>query len=232
MLEVYLLFGACHLVFCEPLPRPPAGSVMVNVAPFPSSLSTVMSPSCFLMPMAFGSLLGGLVTLVGTSPNIIVSRVREELTGEPFGMFDFTPVGLGLAAGGMLFLFVGYRLLPTRAPASAPIHEAIALDDYVTEARVVATSTVLDKTLAELVALSNHDVDVLHVIRNKTERVRPLPDVVLRENDVVVLEGDPAALQRAVTSTKLALEGDRVVAAVKEHEGREIVGVEAVIGPT
>ena len=58
------------------------------------------SPSCFLMPMAFGSLLGGLVTLVGTSPNIIVSRVRGELTGQPFGMFDFAPVGLGLAVAG------------------------------------------------------------------------------------------------------------------------------------
>jgi len=56
------------------------------------------SPSCFLMPMAFGSLLGGLMTLVGTSPNIIVSRVREEMTGEPFSMFDYTPVGAGVAA--------------------------------------------------------------------------------------------------------------------------------------
>ena len=70
------------------------------------------SPSCFLMPMAFGSLLGGLITLVGTSPNVIVSRVRAEMTGQPFGMFDYAPVGLGLALVGFLFLRFGYRLLP------------------------------------------------------------------------------------------------------------------------
>src|ERR1044072_76016 len=65
---------------------------------------TSISPSIFLMPMAFGSLLGGIVTLVGTSPNIIVARLRAELTGEPFKMFDYTPVGLGLAVAGVLFL--------------------------------------------------------------------------------------------------------------------------------
>jgi di/tricarboxylate transporter len=190
------------------------------------------SRSQFLMPMAFGSLLGGLVTLVGTSPNIIVSRVREELTGEPFGMFDFTPVGLGLATGGVLFLFFGYRLLPTRTSSAAPIHEAIDLDDYVTEARVVDTSAVRDKTLAELAALSNHEVEVIHVIRNQTDRVRPLPDVALRVGDVVVLEGDPAALQRAVALAKLALEGDRAVPPADDKQAREVVGIEAVIGPT
>ena len=70
------------------------------------------SPSVFLMPMAFASLLGGIVTLVGTSPNVIVSRVREELTGKPFSMFDFTPVGIFIAVAGIAFLCVGYRLLP------------------------------------------------------------------------------------------------------------------------
>jgi len=63
--------------------------------------------SYMLMPMAFGALLGGIMTLVGTSPNIIVARVRSELTGEPFGMFDFTPVGLGLAVAGVAFLSFG-----------------------------------------------------------------------------------------------------------------------------
>ena len=189
------------------------------------------SPSRFLMPMAFGSLLGGLVTLIGTSPNIIVSRVREELTGEPFGMFDFTPVGLGLATGGALFLFFGYRLLPTRAPSAAPIHEALDLSDYVTEAGVVATSAVVDKTLAEFAALNHHEVEVVNVIRNQ-DRVRPLPDVVLRVGDIVVLEGDPAALQRAVALAKLSLEGDRAVPPAEDNQVREVVGIEAVIGPT
>ena len=65
-----------------------------------------------LMPLAFGSLLGGLITLIGTSPNVIVSRMREQITGEPFRMFDFAPVGIGLAVVGVAFLTLGWRLLP------------------------------------------------------------------------------------------------------------------------
>src|SRR5918997_6501709 len=73
-----------------------------------------VSVSCILMPMAFGSLLGGTMTLIGTSPNVIVSRMRTELVGEPFQMFDFTPVGLVIAALGVAFLAFAYRLLPLR----------------------------------------------------------------------------------------------------------------------
>src|SRR5579863_603112 len=71
---------------------------------------TGVSPSRLLMPMAFASLLGGLVTLVGTSPNIIVSEVRQQALGRPFGMYDFAPVGLSLAAIGLIFVSLAYRL--------------------------------------------------------------------------------------------------------------------------
>src|SRR6185503_10471166 len=70
------------------------------------------SPSRLLMPLSFGSLLGGLITLVGTSPNIIVSRVREELTGQPFHMFDYAPVGLGLSLLGLVYITFAHRILP------------------------------------------------------------------------------------------------------------------------
>ena len=83
------------------------------------------SPSIYLMPMAFGSLLGGTMTLIGTSPNIIVSRLRSELFGEPFDMFDFTPVGLGLSAAGVLFLALGYRLHARHEP-EAPVRTRAA----------------------------------------------------------------------------------------------------------
>ncbi|TIQ20516.1 SLC13 family permease, partial [Mesorhizobium sp.] len=74
-------------------------AIMIPIA-FQFARRSSVSPSIFLMPMAFGSLLGGLMTQVGTSPNIVVSRVREELTGTAFTMFDFTPVGAALAAAG------------------------------------------------------------------------------------------------------------------------------------
>ena len=78
------------------------------------------------MPMSFGALLGGIITLIGTSPNIIVSRVREELTGQPFGMFDFAPVGAGIALAGVLFLAFGHRLLPggRKGPAALQLHSS------------------------------------------------------------------------------------------------------------
>ncbi len=85
---------------------------MLMPVAFQLAKRTNTSPSYLLMPMAFGSLLGGTMTLIGTSPNIIVSRMREELVGAPFEMFDFTPVGASIAALGVLFLAFGYKLLP------------------------------------------------------------------------------------------------------------------------
>ena len=99
------------------------------------SRRTGTSISRLLMPMSFASLLGGLVTLVGTSTNIIVSQVREETLGKPFHMYDFAPVGLGLTGLGLVFLAFAYRLLPRQRVAEASIAEALAQKvPYVTEA--------------------------------------------------------------------------------------------------
>jgi di/tricarboxylate transporter len=188
------------------------------------------SPSCFLMPMAFGSLLGGLITLVGTSPNIIVSRVREQLTGQPFGMFDFAPVGLGLAAAGVVFLAFGYRLLPGGRKASATLNEALVISDYMTEARVTAGSVIIGQTVSDLTRVCDNQITVTAIVRHKTERTMPLPDAILRKDDILLLEGDPEALERAVARAHLELEGaDRPTHA--KGAINEIRGIEAVIGP-
>ena len=93
--------------------------------------------SRLLMPLSFGSLLGGLTTLIGTSPNIVVSRVREQISGEPFGMFDFAPVGVCLAVVGVAFLTVGWRLLPRiRKGAGATPETRFSIEDYTTEVRL------------------------------------------------------------------------------------------------
>src|SRR5215204_5632748 len=161
------------------------------------------SPSCYLMPMSFGALLGGLITLIGTSPNIIVSRLRTELVGEPFGMFDFAPVGLGLAAAGVTFLAFGYRLLPGGRKPTARLNEALDIKDYVTEARITPDSPMVGHTVAELKKLSENEVQVTGIIRNKTQQLTPLPDAVLRQDDIVLLQGNPEALERAVTRPDL-----------------------------
>ncbi len=185
-------------------------------------------PSALLMPMAFGSLLGGIVTLVGTSPNIIVSRVKEELTGQPFSMFDFAPVGIGVALAGLLFLSVGYRLLPVRK-GSTSIDAAINIEDYMTEARITDRSSVVGKTLADLRALGEGDITVTAVIRNEKRGAHPLPDMTLNENDVLVLQGDPDALERLVARANLALARNENPPEMDEP-GDEVSVIESIVG--
>ena len=185
-------------------------------------------PSALLMPMAFGSLLGGIVTLVGTSPNIIVSRVKEELTGQPFSMFDFAPVGLGVAIAGLLFLSVGYRLLPVRK-GSTSIDAAIDIEDYMTEARITDKSSVIGKTLADVRALGDGDVTVTAVIRDEKRSAHPLPDMTLNENDVLVLQGDPDALERIVARANLGLARNENPPEMDEP-GDEVSVTETIVG--
>ncbi len=108
---------------------------MLMPVAFQLARRTNTSPSSLLMPMSFGALLGGTITLVGTSPNIVVSRMRESILGEPFSMFDFAPVGAGLACLGLLFLAFGWRLLPIRKGA-ASMDAAFNLEGYTTEVLV------------------------------------------------------------------------------------------------
>ncbi|WP_298957506.1 SLC13 family permease [uncultured Methylobacterium sp.] len=167
---------------------------------------TGTSPSLLLMPMSFASLIGGLVTLVGTSTNIIVSKVREDVTGKPFEMFDFTPVGLGIALSGLAFLAFGYRLLPKdRRPGASAAQ--FRLDAYTTEARLPADSPLVGATVAELEALGDGDVTVATVIRERFRRYVPGPDWRLAADDILLLDGEPEDLERLVARARLTLVG-------------------------
>ena len=169
---------------------------------------TGTSASKLLMPMAFGSLVGGIVTLIGTSPNIIISKVRQDVTGHPFGMFDFTPVGLSIAVLGMLFLSFAYRLLPRGRKAVAGIEAAFNLEGYVAEARLPPESPLVGKTVAELEAFSDGEVIVSGIVRERFRRFLPTPGAALRREDVLMLEGEPDGLERLVARGKLRLAGD------------------------
>jgi di/tricarboxylate transporter len=170
---------------------------------------TGTSPSSLLMPMAFGSLLGGLVTQVGTSPNIIVAKVREDITGEPFGMFDYTPVGLGITLLGLAFLSFGWRLLPRGRRGASSMEAAFNLEAYTTEARLQPGSPLVGRTVAELEALGDGEVTVATVIRERFRRYVPTPGWELREDDVLLLEGEPEDLERLVARARLQLAGEK-----------------------
>jgi len=185
------------------------------------------SPSVFLMPMAFGSLLGGLITLVGTSPNIIVSRVREQMTGEPFGMFDYTPVGLGLALAGILFLRFGYRLLPRDRRAAPTMGEALDIQDYTTEASVAEGSPLLGRTVAA-VRHDLSDVELTGLLRDGTLHRAPSGRMVLKPDDTLVMKGEPDALERAIAENGLMLAGqDRAL--VTDTSAENVGVIEAVV---
>ncbi|MFL5333577.1 MAG: SLC13 family permease [Geminicoccaceae bacterium] len=188
------------------------------------------SPSMLMMPMAFGSLVGGLVTLVGTSPNILVSRVRAELTGQPFAMFDFTPVGVGVAGAALAFLAFGWRLLPGGRRAQAPLSAAFEVEPYLSEARLPKGSPLVGKTVAELEARSEGAVAVIAIIREGGHRYVPAGHWTLYADDLLVLRSDPHALQRIIAETGLRLGGVGNGPA-KDIPAGDIGVVEAVVMP-
>jgi di/tricarboxylate transporter len=187
-----------------------------------------VSPSLYLMPMAFGSLLGGLTTQIGTSPNVIVSRLRGEMTGTPFSMFDFTAVGATLALVGVVFLAFGYRLLPDRRSAEAGLNEAIEIKNYTTEARVTKDSTVIGKTVREVEKLAGADVMITAIVGAAGRRRTPFPDAAIAEGDVLMIEGEPKALDSMVAHGKLKLTSDKGDVSGKIELGT----VEAIVRPT
>ncbi|HUW73998.1 MAG TPA: SLC13 family permease [Methyloceanibacter sp.] len=191
---------------------------------------TGTSPSSLLMPMSFGALLGGIVTLIGTSPNIIVSRVREQILGEPFHMFDFAPVGATLAVLGFIFLIFGWRLLPTDRKGAVSMDVAFKLEGYTTEVTVPEDSPAADITVKALEDLGEGEVEVIAVLRGTARRFDPAGNSIIRSGDALILRGEPSALERIVALEKLTL--------IRDEESKESdtpsddVGImEAVITP-
>ena len=175
------------------------------------------SPSVYLMPMSFASLLGGLMTLVGTSPNIIVSRSREQMMGKPFGMFDYTPVGFGLLLIGLIYLPIAYRLIPKGRRGIATMGEALDIKGYVTEVIVTKGSPAIGEMVADFLDRHEHEVTITQMLRSDM-RSAPTPTMVLREGDTLILGGDPDALERAIAGDKLRLEGENRTERAEEQE--------------
>jgi di/tricarboxylate transporter len=159
-----------------------------------------------LMPLSFGSILGGLVTLIGTPPNIIVAAIRGETIGSPFTMFDFTPVGAPVAVGGIIFIaVVGWRLIPTARGAALSAGEAIAIENYVSEARVARGSKAIGKTLSELDEVAEkEDVVLLEVLRRGRRLSLKNRDLEIRDGDVLLIEAGPEAIEKALKALDLA----------------------------
>jgi di/tricarboxylate transporter len=188
--------------------------------------------SRYLMPLAFGSLVGGTITQIGTSPNLLISAVRQQVVGQPYHLFDFTPVGLPLTCAAVAFLSFGWRLLPTNRRGQPTPEKRFAIEDYTSEALLPQESPLVGKTVAELEALADDEVTVAGIIREQSRHYVPRRNWSLYAGDILVLEGDPTSLQPLVDQAKLKLLGAEEIAALKPHDkDDELETVEAVIAP-
>ncbi|NHA15608.1 SLC13 family permease [Thioalkalivibrio sp. XN279] len=164
-----------------------------------------LPPGRVLMPLAFGSILGGMTTMVGTPPNLIVSGFRSETGMGSFTMFDFTPVGIVVAVAGVLFVVLLARyLVPARERSGA---EEFDTGTYITEARVTKGSKAVGKTLREVEdALEEHEAQVLGLVRNEVRVNAPQGNRVVQAGDILVIEAEPEELGAALSDLDLKLE--------------------------
>ena len=184
------------------------------------------SPGLSLMPLSFATILGGMATLIGTPPNIIISAIRQEALGSPFKMFDFAPVGGIAAIVGLAFVaLIGWRLIPVRDTGAGGGASAVA--DYIAELTVPEQSDHVGKRLGELEETADkNDVAILGLIRDGTRRYGRARNALLQAGDTLVLEAAPDALDefRAALSLDFsdAQRQERLKAA---GEGLEVIEV-------
>ncbi|MCB1431575.1 MAG: SLC13 family permease [Alphaproteobacteria bacterium] len=164
-----------------------------------------LPPGRMLMPLSFGSILGGMTTLIGTPPNLIVGAYRAETAGRGFAMFDFAPVGLAVTIAGLIFIvLLGWRLVPKRERSGAG---DFATGDYLTEARVPDDSSAVGKSLREVEDILDKDgAQIVGIIRNEVRLTAPNPARLVMAEDILVIEAEPKALTSVLSGLGLKLE--------------------------
>jgi di/tricarboxylate transporter len=166
------------------------------------------APGLSLMPLSFATILGGMVTLIGTPPNIIIAAIREEQLGEPFKMFDFAPVGGVAAIAGLAFVaLVGWRLIPAREDDGSSGNE---MSEYVAELTVPADSKLIGKRISEIESDADKaDVAILGLIRDGKRRFGRSRNSELKAGDTLVLEASPDSLDEFRAALSLAFADEK-----------------------
>ena len=184
-----------------------------------SSVEAQRSPAIVLMPLAFGTILGGMVTQIGTPPNIIIAAYRGEVSGTPFTMFDFSPVGVTVALMGLVFVIViGWHCIPLARRKKRPTQELFRIEDYVAEVRVPDRSKAVGKSLDELeAATEDSDALVVGLIRGEQSILGAAWREHIQEGDILLLESDQKGLDKFVGTLGLELPSNQE----KKKEGEE-----------
>lgn len=181
--------------------------------------------SLTLMPLSFGTILGGMITLIGTPPNIVIAQYRQDVLGAPYSMFDFAPVGIAVAVAGITYVaFIGWRLIPARADAMSLEGDAGL---YVAEARVKESSKSIGMSVGELYPVADeNDVSILGLARQGKRLPGFSQTREIREGDFLVLEGDPKQIEAFMGAADLDAIG------TEEHGGlmgKSLSLVEAIV---
>jgi di/tricarboxylate transporter len=163
------------------------------------------SPSLSLMPLSYATILGGMVTLIGTPSNIVIAQYRGDVLDAPYRFFSFAPVGLVCAIVGIAFVsLVGWRLIPQKPSTSKPM--LTESDLFLAEAKIPEKSSAIGKTPSELYELGDeNDVSILGVVRSGKRLPGFAASTELRKGDFLVLEGDPKSIEAFIGAAKLSI---------------------------
>ncbi len=195
-LGILVLFTAIISAFVNSMG---ALAFMVPIAVKVARQSNV-SLSIFLMPIAFASHFGGGATLIGSVSNVIVSGFRAEEI-EPFGFFDFAFVSVPISLVSILFIvLIGWRLIPKREDS---LNKELSFKNYITEVVISKDSPIIGKNIEEFNKFSKEYFNILNIVRDKQNIIDPSPYIVLRENDILVIETDTASLESIIITAKL-----------------------------
>ena len=184
--------------------------------------------SLTLMPLSFATILGGMITLIGTPPNIVIAQYRQDALGAPFSMFDFAPVGLVVAAVGIAFVaLAGWRLIPARGGTQSLEGDAGL---YVAEARVREGSKLIGQMVRDLYPeAADKDVQIVGLVRNGKRLAGFARAEQLRKGDFLVLEGDPKSIEAFMGAAGLDFAGSEKHGGLR---GANLMLIEAIVPDT
>ncbi|PNT89312.1 SLC13 family permease [Coxiella burnetii] len=196
-----------------------------------SSLKMKRSASLVLMPLALASAMGGLVTMIGTPPNLLISFYREQSTGQPFALFDYARVGFYVALAGVLFIaLIGWRLLPRKRKGTRQPEDLFQIEDYLTEIKIPEKSPTIDKSIREFEKLIEAEFSIIGLIRKGKKHFALSPDEKLQPHDVLIVEISSEDLQELLQAGKIELVGDKKISS-EVLKSKEVGIVEAVVPP-
>lgn len=207
-LQMFVLCGSCMVI----------SAFMNNVGALAIFLPVTLAVSRasgrpaseMLMPLAFSSLLGGLVTLIGTPPNLLISEVRARYAGEPYQMFDFAPAGIAVCVFGLLYLcLIGWRMLPKDRRGKPMPEDKFVIEDYIAELRINAGATVIGSTFRDVEKSVPGNFTIVGLIRGELREAAPSGRRVVREGDLLIVRGEPQTIRSMVEKTGTELLGNK-----------------------